>query len=1009
MCLSVCACVCLCVRVSVCVCVVYRYNGRDLQGEVRVTTSWLDPTEVRELGISPSPHPHRRNSQSRPNTETNAHSSQDLSHSSVTEACNSETVSQVSSCLSPDGSRSNHSGNLHSRHNSLSSPSQEGGGRGSDAAGERSESRVTSYNRGSREGGRPSRYEASTFTGTQFSNHQQSRVSSEDKGYRSVSGRKRRASSPAQSQSQLAKRTRNQRTDLDERKVNIFSRLGPSSFQQTRNQRVNGNTSSDTQPTHSQQYSGNVGRMSKDNSGRHGRNQRTGSSPTSTRSRGVDRHGNRGERERSRERNGDGNSRRRESERKNNDDRRERESSKRHPDSDSDREKFSHQGVKSEPMDTDEELGVKDGGNHVEKCDGVEREERETICSISWDDTLTTVDEINTPIEGNADVFDDVSSSEAAGVNSVSEGMREGGGGGGSVSDAPDQVQSAGKVSSSEGERVREKEADGGGDSGQTEDESKHETKQEEMKMAENGETPSEQPNVVSHQKEGKIFHDGKMDSRSEVKGNNIEETTPTTAPPTSRDYTERDVTPPLEVLQGLQSPFQPPFLPPLPPFPPFHPHIFPRYTNTQPLPTTTLSFSMTPPPGGMARTVIASPGVWPVHVAPATVSPAHWQQLWMGDQRMISGTTPTTNETQSSETNSPEVDQTVDLGVKPSLLPRETDQPTTSPSSSQEKLDTQTAAASQQTIEKETSSTQTSPHRDGPAPPTSLKISERESSSTQTSPHRDGPAPPTSLKISERESSSTQTSPHRDGPAPPTSLKISERESSSTQTSPHRDGPAPPTSLKISEKQTSSTQTSPHRDEKLSTSAPQTPQKTIEKQTSSTQTPPHVDGITQAAAANPPKTSEKGTSSTQTSPHRDEDTSQHTASQETQCPDIDSEAVDQPDMVGEPKAASSPVKGDFGEGVRAVSGELSEGLRVERKRRVDPKLRLQYKVMMEEFRRHAQMIAVSTKMMIRCVTHTHTHTHTHTLPPSQGQILTIRRYWKTHWRPHYPATPSSY
>ncbi|CAI8035944.1 hypothetical protein GBAR_LOCUS20173 [Geodia barretti] len=127
----------------------------------------------------------------------------------------------------------------------------------------------------------------------------------------------------------------------------------------------------------------------------------------------------------------------------------------------------------------------------------------------------------------------------------------------------------------------------------------------------------------------------------------------PPIAPPTSLDYTERDVTPPLEVLQSMQqqAPFQPPFFPV--PFPitssplslsTFHPstHLFPGQHPvggaSLPILGMPLSFPPTISQRGMAGGVVVSSVVWPVHMAPAP-----WQQIWLNPhQRALgAGTTP--------------------------------------------------------------------------------------------------------------------------------------------------------------------------------------------------------------------------------------------------------------------------------------------------------------------------------------------------------------------------------
>ena len=137
---------------------------------------------------------------------------------------------------------------------------------------------------------------------------------------------------------------------------------------------------------------------------------------------------------------------------------------------------------------------------------------------------------------------------------------------------------------------------------------------------------------------------DSGVEDKSDVeKVRDREKTPPTTAPPTSRDYTDRDVTPPLEVLQSMQTPFQQQFFSiPFPctspvPLTAFHPaHLFagqPPPVGGASIPTPALSFPATLPAAGG---IVTSAGVWPLHMAPAS-----WQQIWLNQQPLVAGAAP--------------------------------------------------------------------------------------------------------------------------------------------------------------------------------------------------------------------------------------------------------------------------------------------------------------------------------------------------------------------------------
>ena len=132
-----------------------------------------------------------------------------------------------------------------------------------------------------------------------------------------------------------------------------------------------------------------------------------------------------------------------------------------------------------------------------------------------------------------------------------------------------------------------------------------------------------------------------------------------------SRDYTERDVTPPLEVLQSMQNSYQQPFFhpPPVPFSSPaslaaFHQHLL-ASSQTALSTSSSLPFPLAPQTGVMApqagivapqfgviapqtgivapqfgvmtpQPVVTSHGVWHMPM------PAQWQQFWMENQRLM-------------------------------------------------------------------------------------------------------------------------------------------------------------------------------------------------------------------------------------------------------------------------------------------------------------------------------------------------------------------------------------
>ena len=707
------------------------------------------------------------------------------------EASESDRSQVNSRVVSPadNGSRSN---TCHSRQDSISSQEGRGGGETS----ERAESRVSSYSRGSGESSilktvqetkNPS---GDTFLFTQY--HSMRRPS-KGKGFRNGGGggrdtRKRRASSPATSYSPHTKRAREERASLDEQKSNIFSRLGPSSYTRNKDRKVDAMSESPSpqrslrarsrgqdssqerpqSPASLQHCSGSSARSSPRSSRRQserGDERKKERSLSPLRRTGRSRGEREGSGERRRRCSYSSRSERRESERENSrrkeeEDEEEEEEGKRVTSKKRQRRRQSDGN-----SDSDRE-GDKSSGGRVkyfgEKKDGeggsgrVEKIERE-ICNISWDEADTTADEmetlsaekvedssqnsavtsgesqvaVGTTEEGEKNIGNDMEEKDASfpvlvADKSITEGLagseeKEKEEGAEEEKKGLDAKKSTGTkkskskdteaISSSQSAETKDRdkrdeterteatpsqpkrgnrkskskdtEAISGSQSAETKDRDKRdETERTEAtpskipgrqkrgnRKSESGDVPTMTTEKCQKVEEGaagptkqaadKSEAVSKVEAQESVKNVEVkvrEKTPPPDAPPTSRDYIERDVTPPLEVLQSMQqhASFQSPFFSvpfpcnssPLPTLTAFHPaHLFatgqhPVSAAPLPIPGVPISFPGALPQGGMAgRVVVSSPGMWPVHMAPAS-----WQQLWLNQQRALGAGAPPGN-----------------------------------------------------------------------------------------------------------------------------------------------------------------------------------------------------------------------------------------------------------------------------------------------------------------------------------------------------------------------------
>ncbi|CAI8056576.1 hypothetical protein GBAR_LOCUS30829 [Geodia barretti] len=234
----------------VCVCWWGRYNEKYLTNVI-VTTAWLDAKTAKEFGISFSVYPSQKDKRvDKPSTSSSS-SSRDADPGKRQRNASESDRSQVNShvVVSPGGNGTRTS-DSRSRQNSVSSQEiDEGKGEGGGDPSERPESRVSSHSRGSGESNasktiRKEKIVTHSSSETYaFTQYHSSRRPSNNKWSRNSAGggretRKRRASSPATSYDPLTKRTREDRVSVDGQKGNIFSRLGPSSYARSKDRRV---------------------------------------------------------------------------------------------------------------------------------------------------------------------------------------------------------------------------------------------------------------------------------------------------------------------------------------------------------------------------------------------------------------------------------------------------------------------------------------------------------------------------------------------------------------------------------------------------------------------------------------------------------------------------------------------------------------------------------------------------------------------------------------------------
>ena len=636
-----------------CVCVC-RYDGRELQAQVQVKTAWLDAKLAQEFNL-PTPHHrlshHRQASHSQAHTDTGLsttkHSSQYLS-SEPRQMFDSEGVP----CATPDvSSRSNNSKLHRVQHDLVLSTQEVEEMEGCDWSSERPDSQISSYSHGSstgqREGlpltrgftselGTPHYEASSSFTSVVLVSHPQRRVSDDrvfrSTGERDSTNRKRRASSPAQTHTHFTKRTRADRLSTeDDQRGNIFSRLGPSSQQRDRDRRtstvgdsmspqsyrIRSHSSQNSSESRSQSPSSSPpGRSSRRDSCYQGNGKkRRGSSPSSKGQSTVWPR-RREEREQVRERNTEQSKtsvqmrerREREKEKERETSRRRRD--KQNSESDRDPEKSSHWRVKNEPSSSSEEKPGIDCTQHKfeDKRQTRMMSETEMVCNIIWGESEAGEAEPASLKEDGR-----VESSQAAHLQGrAAAALAE-------VTDT-DQLPSEGLRDGAREPRETER-----------------------VQVTSVDDLPSEE---VGIREKSKSLFDRTINSGMVLEMNKAEQpqekATPPTSPPTSRDYAERDVTPPLEVLQGMQTSYQPPFFCPVS-LTAFHPHLFAGHDPLA-LPTASLSFSVAPAPGGVVSDVISSSGVWPV---PGGIPSGHWPQLWVGGSQQ----SPTTSSSASTTT----------------------------------------------------------------------------------------------------------------------------------------------------------------------------------------------------------------------------------------------------------------------------------------------------------------------------------------------------------------------
>ena len=255
-----------CILLTLC-----RYNGRPLQNDSRVTTTWFDAKQAKELGVPPPSAAQNTKSQRRHGDDVLSPSSHDSVRGGVTASgqvdVSESDGSQVLSCLSPVSSRTSTPAHRRSRHASISS--QDIGRKERCDSSDRSESQVNSYSYSSREKGYvSSRRDRSESYSSRVFHHRARRVTEDTERGRLLDvereTRKRRASSPARSYTPLSKRSKDDATE--ERKRNIFDRLGPSSDLKSKERRASIQSQSPSPRHHRTRSRHDSSRVSRDRS-----------------------------------------------------------------------------------------------------------------------------------------------------------------------------------------------------------------------------------------------------------------------------------------------------------------------------------------------------------------------------------------------------------------------------------------------------------------------------------------------------------------------------------------------------------------------------------------------------------------------------------------------------------------------------------------------------------------------------------------------------------------------
>ena len=663
-----------------------RYNGRLLQNDAKVTTAWFDAKQANNLSVPPpslsssSSSSSQRQNKRASRTDTVSTSTQDnvrvVTLSTQTEVSESDRGAALDSpCL--EDSCSNTPSHRRSRRSSLSSQDV---GREESDCGDRPESQVSSYSCSSssrekgysRERAVPVRRNRASVTDGAASGYYNNARRVTDDRERSTfnrAERKRRASSPAMSYS---KRTREEKSSSDNRRGNtVFERLGPSQKRkECRIEPVSKSPSPKSERPRTRRYTSRASRershspysrdrdyggSSKTGSGSSGKTRQTDEERRLSRSERhqSDDHKEKGRNERKSSRDGrrtsemEGRKEREVKERKEEEKEEKEEKVKKRQrteseaDSEGEKSGFLRRESKNREVSEDNEPQEKScserdthSGKKGEESERGEEEEEERggICNISWDEANHTADEMDT-------VCDRESDNRASGVT------------------VDPKIEQTTETSS--GEEVA---ADGGkkdhtdihtkkeGESVQEQSvvkalgvqAMKEENDDSVAERCDHKDSVTHAPQSVSESEEhentgGKVPMESSIQAETRV----VEGTSPEVEQSESRDYEDRDVTPPLEVLQSMQnmqSTYSQPYYPAVP-FPTTSALSLAAYQQlftAQQLTMAGASTSALPfPIATQGVGVVTTPSVWPVQVASA-VSPVQWQQLWLENQRVL-------------------------------------------------------------------------------------------------------------------------------------------------------------------------------------------------------------------------------------------------------------------------------------------------------------------------------------------------------------------------------------